>query len=61
MADVSVWIVTGMSGAGKATALTALLAAETRLLQELRRPSDLEISDGIRYAVTPLFAATLVK
>jgi len=37
----------------------ALLAAETRLLQELRRPSDQEISDGIRYAVTPLFAATI--
>jgi hypothetical protein len=42
-----------------APALNALLAAETRLLQELRRPRDHEVSDGIRYAVTPLFAATL--
>lgn len=41
--------------------LAALAEAESRLLQELRRPRDTEISDGVRYAVTPLFAATLGK
>ena len=39
--------------------LNALHKAETRLLHELRRPTATEISDGLRYAVTPLFAATL--
>jgi len=39
--------------------LTALAEAEARLTQELRRPDESEIRQGIRYAVTPLFAATI--
>jgi hypothetical protein len=39
--------------------LTTLAEAETRITQELRRPDESEIRQGIRYAVTPLFAATI--
>ena len=39
--------------------LAALAGAETRLTQELRRPDESEIRQGVRYAVTPLFAATI--
>lgn len=39
--------------------LCALAQAEARLTQELRRPDEAEIRQGIRYAVTPLFAATI--
>jgi hypothetical protein len=32
---------------------------ETQLCNILRRPSEIELSDGIRHAVAPLFAAIL--
>jgi superfamily II DNA or RNA helicase len=43
----------------RAALLTALAEAEARLTQELRRPDESEIREGVRYAVTPLFAATI--
>lgn len=43
----------------RATLLSALAQAEARFTQELRRPDESEIRQGIRYAVTPLFAATI--
>ena len=58
MADVSVWIVTGMSGAGKATALTALEVAGIECVDNLPvsllagyRDTDPQGSARIRAAV----------
>lgn len=41
--------------------LEAVEAEEARLANELRRPTEWEYRHGVRHAVTPLFAATLVE
>jgi hypothetical protein len=41
--------------------LDALRQSELPLVQELRRPSESELSDGVRHAVFPLLAATVVQ
>jgi hypothetical protein len=43
----------------RATLLAALAQAESHLIQDLRRPDETEIRQGIRFAVTPLLAATI--
>lgn len=39
--------------------IQALSTSESQLFQEFRRPSDQEIAEGIRHAVTPLFAGVV--
>jgi hypothetical protein len=39
--------------------LEAITTSESDLFEKLRRPTDEQITSGIRHAVTPLFAATV--
>lgn len=41
--------------------IDAICTAEIRLIEELKRPPEEDIRQGIRYAVTPLFAAIISK
>jgi len=42
-----------------AAIIDAVQEHEALLVQQLRRPTESEMGDGIRHAVTPLFAGTV--